>query len=57
MKDLKPHELQQVAGGYNWNDFRADWKAFFDEMGDGFSDAGRDIRDAWNRALDAVRNN
>lgn len=32
-KNLKQHELEQVAGGYNFKDF---WK----EMGNGFSDAG-----------------
>ncbi|WP_016687094.1 hypothetical protein [Neisseria sicca] len=57
MKDLKQHELEQVAGGYNFRDFRKDWKDFWKEMGDGFSKAGDALSDAWKEAREAVRNN
>lgn len=57
MKELKQHELEQVAGGYNFGDFRKDWKSFWKEMGDGFSKAGDALGDAWKDAREAVRNN
>ena len=43
MKTLNQKELEQVAGGYRWSDFRKDWKDFWEEMGKGFSKAGDDI--------------
>ena len=57
MKDLKQHELEQVAGGYNFKDFRKDWKDFWKEMGNGFSKVGDALNDAWKEAREAVRNN
>ena len=42
MKTLNQKELEQVAGGYRWSDFRK---------------AGDDISDAWKKARDAVHDN
>ena len=38
MKTLNQKELEQVAGGYRWSDFRKDWKDFWKEMGKGLID-------------------
>lgn len=57
MKKLNQYEMEQVAGGYNLNDFQKDWKDFWKEMGNGFSEAGGNISDAFKSAVDVVRNN
>mgnify|MGYP007069420975 FL=1 len=57
MKELKQCELEQVAGGYNFKDFRKDWKDFWKEMGNGFSKAGDALSEAWKEPREAVRNN
>ncbi|WP_421522830.1 hypothetical protein [Neisseria yangbaofengii] len=63
MKPLKEYELQQVAGGYNWGDFKADWKAFKQDAQDwwkavdnGLAEGDR-ISTIWKNARDAVRKN
>lgn len=63
MKTLKQHELERVAGGYSWKDFKEDWRDLKDDVRDGWkafddglSDNGS-LSDSWRRARNAARNN
>ncbi|WP_373741640.1 hypothetical protein [Neisseria sp.] len=56
MKPLKQHELEQVAGGYDWNDFTKDvkdgWNAFLDSLSN-----GNGVDGTFKNIVDAVTNN